>query len=361
MSDRIHRWTGAKIIEDNDVRKVVHWHYVLCNPDYKVPFDDQGEQLPEADEYFTFYPDGSALRHIVYTPKLDIEFRSTHEIGELQVNAGSLSHPYEFFDSPALTVLNLEGEVEHTHPGPKFRYDSKLDDWNQMIIAVHLKNEPDAFCSWSTDSRTPDTFSGYKIRYINAWHSLDGLFIHWPVGKRPYTFKEGNTGTWRAEASHASLMSWGIREGIDWEDNYQLDERGRKYRQWISLIGLNEQGDLEALKNKTRSWLFPGTINMTEASCSFVKTDHAQKAIVFEKVGTNQKCYFQIDPTEQNSVLINPVIRINNWSTVTPLNIMIDDNILSKDQYRFHLLNDRDALIWINKTINTKTNINIEA
>jgi len=361
MSDRIKRWTWADIVEDNDVRKVVRWFYVLCNPDYKVPFDEEGDQLPEAEETFTFYPDGSAIRNIRYTPKLDIDFRSPHEIGELQINAGSLSHPYEFFDSPALTLLNLEGEVEFTHLGPKFAYDSKLDDWKQMIMAVHLKDNPDVFCAWSTDPEIPETYSGYKIRYINAWHSLDWLLIHWPVGKRPYTFKEGGTGTWKGEVSHASLMSWGLREGISWEDYYSVDERGRKYREWVSLIGVNEPGDLEGLQDKTRSWLFPGTVFMVNPASRFIYIDHHEKTIVFENVGTDQKCYFELDPSVKNSVLINPVFRINNWGSNPVTRVTINDEELPSNKYRHHILANRDALIWVNSTILTKTSVKIDS
>ena len=360
MSDRIKRWTWAEIVEDNEVRKVVHWHYVLCNPDYKVPFDDEGDQVPEADEYFTFYPDGTGIRHLVYTPKLDIDLRATHEIGELQINAGSLSHPHEFFDSPALTVLNLEGEVEDTHPGPKFSYDSKLDDWKQMIMAVHLKDEPDMFCALSTDERTPDTYSGYKIRYINAWHNLDWLLIHWPVGKRPYTFKEGGTGTWKGEVSHASLMSWGIRDGISWEDFYKVDKRGRKYREWISLIGLNETDDLNGLQDKVKSWLFPGTVTTTDPGSRFIRINRQERTILFENVETHRKCYFDIDPSPQKTVLINPVVRVNNWGPSPVTRIRINDEVLSREKYRYHLLDNRDALIWINNSFYSKTSVKID-
>lgn len=127
MSDRLKRWSRVEIVEDNDVRKVVHWHYVLCNPDYKVPDNDKGTQLPEVDEYFTFYPDGSGTRYIVYTPKLDTDFREAHEVAELISISGSSSHSKEFFSSPALTLLNLDGDVQNAHPGPKFDFGSKLD------------------------------------------------------------------------------------------------------------------------------------------------------------------------------------------------------------------------------------------
>jgi hypothetical protein len=237
MSDRLKRWTSVEIVEDNDVRKIFKWSYVLCNPDYKVPDDDKGEQLPEVEEYYTFYPDGSGTRNIIYIPKLDTEFRGPHELGELISCAGSQTHSKPFYEEPALTLLNLEGDVEQAHPGIKIDYGSRVDDWKQMIMAVHLKNMPDVFAVWSTDPAVPDTYSGYPIRYEIAWQSVNGYGSHWPVNKRPFTGDSGSGGTWEAEVSHSCLLSWGVRDGTDWQDHYKTREDGRKYREWVALIG----------------------------------------------------------------------------------------------------------------------------
>ena len=48
------------------------------------------------------------------------------------------------------------------------------------------------------------------------------------------------------EVTHSCLMSLGVHDGINWDDHYMVDQRGRRYREWISLIGLNEPGDLNA-------------------------------------------------------------------------------------------------------------------
>lgn len=357
MSDRIKRWTSAEIVEDNAVRKVFKWYYVLCNPDYKVPDDDKGQQLPEVEEFYTFYPDGSGIRHIIYVPKLDTDFREAHELGELISCAGSQSHSKPFYDSPALTLTNLQGVVEKAHPGIKMDYGSHVDDWKQMIMSVHLKDLPDVFAVWSTDPAVPDTYSGYPIRYEIAWQSVNGRSSHWPVNKRPFTGDSGSGGTWEAEVSHSCLMSWGVRDGTDWKDHYKTRQDGRKYRQWVALIGLNDKGDLDGVRDKAKSWLLPGDIKMLNDSCRFVKNDVARKALMFEKMQDEAKCHFEIEP--KDSVLINPAIVIKNWGHRSFVRVMINENELSKEQYKLDRESD-DLLIWIRVKIKDKAIIIIE-
>jgi len=357
MSDRIKRWVSAEIIEDNAVRKVFKWFYVLCNPDYKVPVDDKGEQLPEVEEYYTFYPDGSGTRHIRYIPKLDTDFRMRHELGELISCAGSQSADSKpFYEEPALTLTNLEGDVEKAHPGIKIDYGSHVDDWDQMIMAVHLKNMPDVFAVWSTDPEVPDTYSGYPIRYEIAWQSVNGRSSHWPVNKRPFTGDNGSGGTWDAEVTHSCLMSWGVLGGTDWEDHYKTREDGRKYRQWVALIGLNESGDLEGIRDKARSWLFPGEIRMLDESCRFVRNDVAKKALVFEKASDEMKCHFEIEP---KSVVINPAIVIEEWEHWPFVRVELDGDELSTEQYTLDQEGDT-LLLWIQTTIKDESEIMIE-
>ena len=184
--------------------------------------------------------------------------------------------------------------------------------------------------------------------------------FHWPVNKRPFTGNWGSGGTWKEEVSHACLMSIDVQDGISWEDHYKIDKRGRKYRDWVLLIGLNEQNDLDGLREVTKSWLYPGSIIMLEPSSTFVENDYKEKALVFENTKGNQKCYFEIDPIVKNSVLINPVLRIRNWGTHPVGKIIINDAALPENKYRVHTLDNDDVLIWINIRIDSKTSFKIE-
>jgi len=359
MSDRLLRWSQVKILEDNDVRKVVHWHYVLCNPDYKVPDNEKGEQVPEVDEYWTFYPDGTGVRYIEYRPKLDTDFRASNELAELIGIAGSLSDTEDFFASPALTMLNLEGGLQAAHPGVKFDFGSELDDWKQMILATHFKNLPDVFYVFSMDSEIPETFSGYNVGYQNTWHNANQRLVHWPVGKRPYTGNNGSGGSWKGEVAHSCLISCDVQDGIEWEDHFKTDEDGRKYRDWSCLVGTNSKGDFAGLRNKTKSWLWPGEVNMSDDNCRFLKIDYKKKSLVFVNTGTQRRCCFNINPKAEDSVLINPAICIRQWGVAEVNQIVINDKEVPRDKYRVHYTNG-DVLLWINTRIDDSSNFRIE-
>jgi hypothetical protein len=313
MSDRLLRWSQVEITEDNAVRKVVHWQYVLCDPDYKVPYDSIGTQVPEVDEFWTFYPDGSGTRYITYTPKLDMNIKpeQPHELAELIAVSGSSTNSIDNFDSPALTFTNLEGKTLLAHPGPKFDYDSEINDWLQQISVMHFKNQPDFYSVFSADERFPDTYSGYKIKYQNTWHGTNGKSVHWPVNKRPYTGAVGSGGTWTAEVKHSCLVSIDVKEGVDWADNYKTDSRGRKYRDWIMLFGAEEKNKIDTIRDVVRSWLPSCEIKMLSDNCKFEMADHREKALVFKSDSTTPECNFDLILNGENPILINLLYGLN--------------------------------------------------
>ena len=350
MSDRIRQWAYVEVIEDSDVKKVLRWHYVLSNPNYHVPAEGKGEQLPEVDEYWTFYPDGSGTRRIIYTPKLDTDFRAPHELGEMISIAGSKSHSEDFYASPALSIMNLSGDIKQAHPGPKFDYYSEIDDWDQQILAVHFKDQPDVFCAWSTDPEIPETYSGYKIRYENAWQNPYGKIVHWPVNKRPYTSAFAAGGTWKGEVSHACLVSFGVRDGIEWEDNFKTDERGRKYREWVSLVGLNNPGETQLIKNKTLTWVFKGSIKSPDKSVDLLRKNYKENSFVLLPAEDAEEIKFRFVPERENISIINPVLRIKGWEEQANFKLFVDDEAIEDEQIIYDV-SDGDILIWLNKEI----------
>ena len=280
-------------------------------------------------------------------------------MGELISLAGSKAHSSDFYDSPALTLMNLEGDHQQAHPGPKFDYYSKIDDWKQNILYVHFKEEPDVFCAWSDDPEIPTTYSGYQIRFENAWQNPNGKIVHWPVNKRPYTSAYASGGTWKAEVSHACLVSWGIRDGIEWQDNYKVDKKGRKYREWVSLVGLNQKDNEQEIINRTRTWLFKGDVKISGKGVKFLEKNYKNNSFVFQAKPNAEKITFHIIPEEQNSLIMNPVIRINNWGQVQDIDIFVDNNKLEENDYK-HCFSKKGLLIWINTNLQSENQIRIE-
>ncbi|MBN2137476.1 MAG: LamG domain-containing protein [Sedimentisphaerales bacterium] len=360
MSDRILRWSDVEVIEDNDVRKAVHWHYVLADPDYKTPDDGIGVQLPEADEYWTFYPDGTGVRRIRYTPKLDTDFRNWHEITEVIAIAGSLSNPRDHHSYPALTVLNLDGNVDDYHPDPynSGPWNADTANWSQIITATHFHSAPDAFSAFSQAPDIPQTYAFYPLNPDISWHCAQYEFAHWPVGKEPFysdTFK--SHGTWSAQVSSNGLMGIGIQGGTGWSSHYLIDERGRRYREWASLVGLNPPRDNNALKDKTRTWLYPGTVTMLGPDSVFDSLDYMQKEIVFRNTGDQPRCNFLLEP---DYTTLNPTFRINNWPRCSA-KIFLDGRRLSRGNDFYWACRRGQLIVWVKGRFDSPTTFDISA
>jgi len=66
MSDKQARYSHVRLIENSPARVVVHWRYALTDVLYNIgdsdPITGWGDW---ADEYYTIYPDGWAVRHVL--------------------------------------------------------------------------------------------------------------------------------------------------------------------------------------------------------------------------------------------------------------------------------------------------------
>ena len=63
MSDKQCRHSHVRLVENTDARVVVHWRYGLVDSRYYFVKADNGWG-DWADEYWTIYPDGVAVRHL---------------------------------------------------------------------------------------------------------------------------------------------------------------------------------------------------------------------------------------------------------------------------------------------------------
>ena len=310
MSDRLLGHSDLEIIENNDVRKVVKWSYDLINPDYKVPTHDQGEQLPEATEYYFIYADGSVVRKIQYAPKLDSDFRNWHEVMELMVIAGENQRPGNLLEYPSLTFHELGRDKIEFNNESETSFRNNNQRLGATTMTAHVENAPDLFTAFSDDVTVPETYTGLPLNYEVTWHDRKHNFGHWPVNKEPYVEPCKSWSTWPQQLAHTSLVGMGIDLGQDWQNNFLEREDGRKYRQWLSILGMNAKNMDVTVEDKTNSWLFPGDVEMLNDSAIYVGYSHEDKYFEFETALDKPACYFTASPKTK---LVNPILRINQW------------------------------------------------
>ena len=100
MSDKQNRYSHVRILENTDARVVVHWRYALSESEnYKAAYQDPlTGWFDWADEYWTVYPDGVAVRKsVLWSSHLD-GVRPGDKVGRA---------PHEFQES---IVLNGPGQ-----------------------------------------------------------------------------------------------------------------------------------------------------------------------------------------------------------------------------------------------------------
>jgi hypothetical protein len=256
MSDRILLFSKVTLDENTASRKVVHWHYILSNPDYNIPDDGSGSQVPEVDEFYYIYPDATVIRKIQYKPKLDTEFRNWHELTELIVISGNSTKAADHLSNPALSIWPVNGVEEEYYPMGGSNYDESKND--ATILAAHFNNHPDVFNVFSDNASHPETYAGYPINIYKTWHSAKFAFTHWPVSKEQFWYndeKNWNPQIWSQQVNHSSLAGAGVYGGTDWNSKYKTAPNGRKYREFISLMSLSPKGNLQFAKQKTLKWL----------------------------------------------------------------------------------------------------------
>ncbi len=111
MSDKQARFSHVDILESNEVRAVVHWRYALIEAvnDKGAWHDVRTGWTDWADEYWTIYPDGVAVRKQVLH---SANPRGVHEWQETIVLHQAGSRPEDDIDTNAITLGNMQGATK---------------------------------------------------------------------------------------------------------------------------------------------------------------------------------------------------------------------------------------------------------
>ena len=367
MSDRQRHGQTVTIVEDNAVRKIIHWHGISLNPEYNFTGENlHGKQFPTYDEYWTFYPDGTGTRQLIDTPNLDVNHRRSWgpEVIEPMPIGGSLVEAGDLCNAPALSVFNMTDSVKTYFPQPTNRtYTKNSWGWDQIVFDCHFKDMPDFYLVYSQAEAYPEIWPGIKIETQIAWHNTDHIFSHWPVGREPYGQNAQEWGktsrsyaSHKNEVTHTSLASAGFygKLGVDFEDHYQVDENGRRFRRHVMLVGVSKPYQYDEVKAQIQTWLEPGTISMQNRDFEFVKIDRIFRSIILESKNNSKECKFSIKP---NKTVVNPAFTVENWKGDDKAEVLVNGiKVVAKTAKEGNSL-----LVWIPAMFNQETNIFIRS
>jgi len=187
MSDKQSRYSHVRILESTPARVVVDWRYALSEVEQYAIADAPSPIAwgDWADEYWTIYPDGVAIRRSVLWSTAPQRDNTEFQESIILVPPGET--PEENLNYDALTFANLLGQTKSYSWQPKTKPGFSLphgpagfpEPQNAVIQWVNLKSRWKPFeVAWGS----PVTFDSYNSEMsISAFE----WWSHWPVAQIP--------------------------------------------------------------------------------------------------------------------------------------------------------------------------------
>jgi len=341
MSDKQDRYSHVNIVESSDARVVVHWRYALAEVEHSLGAhpDPLTGWFDWADEYWTVYPDGVAVRRQVLRPTdqtMPYEWQETIVINQPG------RRPDDNINPDALTIGNLQGETAtYTwQPKPSGVYGqpnepNEIDKPDHPSIQwVNLKS------SWKPFEIVSPAHSKFRLYKISKSYFSFGCWNHWPVSQITSSTRHCVAAD---RASHSSLSH------IYWE-NYETTENSISK---LLMDGLTTKSAAE-LVPLAKSWLSPPQVEVESAAYHSEGYDPAQRAFVVSRENAGNPSALTLTlRASSSSPLVNPAIVIRNWGDAAA-HLQIDGKTVEwgKDIRRGYIkkIDGDDLVVWLRQT-----------
>jgi hypothetical protein len=347
MADKKCSFSTAKILESNDARVVIHARYASVGIDGKFldPDPMTGWGL-WSDEYFTIYPDGVAVRHVVAKN----HFNGSGEWQETLLYNQPGMRPEDTVDLKALTLANQKGET-HTYSwedgmpvilndpkGP--RHFQNPDQANIQI--VNFKSNWKPFIVYETDVKIIPVGIGPSSDYSKfpCWN-------HWPVAQLP---NDGRKAIVSDKPSHFSLST-----------SRGVIRRNAEGSESVYLYGMTDQ-PINSLVPLARSWNSAPAARLAGSGFEGGAYDKNQRTYVFTaKSPTAGPLEFSLEATP-DAPIHNPAFVVKNWGNRTAALTIEGKEIPRGKDFRFghnKILDGTDLVVWVNTKSDKKTSFKI--
>ncbi len=325
MSDKQVRYSHVRILESTPARVVVHWRYALSEVEkYGIADSPTPRDWGDwADEYWTVYPDGVAVRRSVLWSTATERDKAEFQESIVLIPPGETPEDNLHFD--ALTFANLEGVASTYRWQPKTTPGLALprgpesfpEPKDAVIQWVNLKSEWKPFeVAWGNDVKFA-AYNGEKSISSFEWWN------HWPVAQIP---SSGRPALAADRAGHTSVshIYWPI---------YQQDA------QWISkilLTGLTRSSATE-LAPFAASWRNPACLELSDGTA--VPYDAAQRAYVLP--ATEARTIRMTLHASATSPAVHPAFVVPGWRG--PAEMQVISGADSSMQARIGYLDELDG------------------
>lgn len=282
MQDRHCRFSHVRMIENNAARAVVHWRY--------APVSSHGSTwLPDpktgwacwVDEYYTIYPDGSAVRKVSWNKDTTGRARQLQE--SLPVTQPGQAND-ELFENDYVHVADYDYNIRAVSVDLR----RQPSDWKRTytIQQFNFKSKNKPYICFEPGNRM-------SVRWIG-----DG-YNHFPVNQARCD------GRWRKTLDRPSHTSSSpCSHPIIHENGNRLS--------WNGLYGMNSMNMTE-LVSFGRSWAYPAELT---TGSGFVSKgyDKSQRCYQIENMsGKSSQIKINLKGSKDSPVA-NPAFYIKNWN-----------------------------------------------
>lgn len=408
IMDKQLRWSRIQILERGPARARVKWTYALNDTRYRIFNGDT-----RAEEIYTIYPDGVAVREIVYFPGSTSSHGGNSnfwQVGEwILINAAPCG-PADVIDTETPftmsngfgTSFDLPWPLPSDHPESLCKRYPQIGEWEMYLGRVNLRAMPSPYICIVKDQRLfPFQHSGCCDKphpNMNLFAGQNGLNIykHWPVTDMEDFRGWDNAGSSQGKtATHTSFISVNYSKRFDGTGFVQKPDAGMT---WYMLVGAQpETAEINLLDNLARSWHIPAHITMLKAAGAsalggghFLPTefhrgemlfegyDYSIRAYTFRKTAGPDELVVELKPDsvlglsiikasqtreqlddeeELMSSIINPVFVVNGWSSPTAI-VQVNGQVLGSDACQTQI-SGRDLVVWIKGTFDSSVEIKL--
>jgi hypothetical protein len=325
MADKQCRHSYARVIENSDARVMIHWRYPCVDVGYVCT-----DKRNWTDEYHTIYPDGTAIRKVVFNNDEQPGFQDI----QFFTNPGETA--LDVVHMNAMTVANTKGEIlELEWKKPNKNPEQKLKDatieWlnsksEYKVFAIYQGGEITTWGEFEQSRYTDDPFAG-------PWN-------HWPVSLVP---SDGRFAVAHDRVTHFALGA-----------NDPAPIHGAMVHYGFT------NNKIDALIPLARYWQNPPIVTKVAGGKSkgFIKEE---KAYYFDSIDS-ETLSFNID-ANSDSPVVNPVLVLQNCNAQNP-EIKINGKFLEPgDSLRtgreYDVNGKPKTIIWMNYTTNQPVQIEI--
>ena len=338
MSDKQARYSHVDILESNEVRAVVHWRYALIEAvGGKGAWNQSRTGWTDfADEYWTIYPDGVAVRKQVLH---SANVRGVHEWQETIVLHQPGKRPEDDIETAAITLGNLQGATKtYTwQPRPKGDFANPIGPSDVTGPAganmqmVNLKSAWKPFQIVPPEGVSSNFYNNEKSYFtFECWN-------HWPVAQIASSDRPCVTSD---RPSHTSLSH------LFWNVSAQTENTATK----ILMDGLTTRS-LTDLVPLAKSWISPPQLAVLRGAVQSDGYDASQRAYVLteKQPGHPDALLFALE-ANQASPVFHAAVLIQGWGENT-FRLKVNgrpatSGPMLRTALRHHL-EGTDLLIWI--------------